>query len=419
MMIFSKSKTIENLFYKASSGADGDSFIGIKIRGNEIYFYYPQAYHFVDDEKCIKRDIISILNTINIAKTKSVDSTDIYTGRINETDFALDSYLWVIKDYVNNGIYVNREKMYKYNQNGKVNWKRTLDGNPMVSKTGNVIYQDIIVDVKNQVDNIIVDIHKYCIKKSIDLIGWLFNLNSKFIHPKHFNSQVKKHYLIALKKEISHTFDDDKKIRLNHFLNIIQGLDDDIDEKDFVYGVDRYDYVYERMIDYIFGNEDVTKFYPRGRWLLVKNNFTPINSSNLRPDTILSNGRDIYILDAKFYRFGVTGDEKHLPETSSIQKQILYGDYIKNKMPSEFDNVYNAFLIPFDMQNETFKTNDILYYIGYSRTDANEAKLPHEKIHTFLIDLKHVIECWNRSNRSDDREKIIQSIQIQINSFKK
>ena len=139
----------------------------------------------------------------------------------------------------------------------------------------------------------------------------------------------------------------------------------------------------------------------------------------MRPDTILSDGQDIYILDAKFYRFGVTGDEKHLPETSSIQKQILYGDYIKNKMPSEFNNVYNAFLIPFDMQNETFKTNDILYYIGYSRTDANEAKLPHEKIHTFLIDLKHVIECWNRSNHSDDREKIIQSIQTQINSFKK
>lgn len=413
-MMTSQITNINNVSFHSSSGAEDDSFVGIKIKGNTIDFYYPRAYHFDFDSKNIRSEIVSILKTITLAKTKEKNQVDVFTERENETDFALDSYLWVIRDFLSNGFYVNREKTFKFNQNGKVNWKRTLDNTPIVSKSGQIIYNDIVVETKSNVENLLVEIHRYCVKKSIDYIGWIFNLKSSFIHTKPFNDSIKKQYLSALTKELSNTFEDDKKVRLTHLKNVIQGLDARLEGRDFVYGVGSYDYIFEKMIDAIFSNEDVTNFYPKGQWFLVKNSFKPTNSSDLRPDTILSNGKDVYILDSKYYRFGVTADEKHLPETTSIQKQVVYGDFIESNLNAKYENVYNAFLIPYDKLSNKFGTNLDMFYIGYARTDSNKGKKTHESVHTFLIDLKHVIDSWNKTNHKEDRELLITEIQKAI-----
>ena len=411
MMARMEQTTINNLFLHPSSGTEDDSFVGLKIKGNAIEFFYPKAYHFDYDPKFIKNEIVAILKTISLAKTKERNQVDVFTERDSDTDFALDSYLWVIRDFLANGYYINREKAFKHNQKGKINWKRTLNNNPIVSKSGQIIYNDVVVETKNNIDNLLVEIHRHCIKKSIDYIGWIFNINSNFIQTKPFNDDVKRQYISALSTELAHTFEDAKKVRLTHMKNVIQGLDAKLEGKDFVYGVDTYDYVFEKMIDYIFSNEDVTSFYPKGQWYLVKNAFKPINSSDLRPDTILSNGEDVYILDSKFYRFGITGNDKHLPETTSIQKQIVYGDFINAHLSAKYKRVYNAFLIPFDRLDNPFNSNADLFYVGYARTDSNLAKKSYESVHTFLIDLKHVINCWNNGNHQSDRDTLINEIQ--------
>lgn len=419
-------RTISNITYHKSSGKDDDSFVGLKIKGNEIHFYYPEAYHFEEDSKDLRNDIIAILSTIKIAKTQSKEKDELYTNRDNVSDFALDSYLWIIYDYMRNGYYVNREKEYKLNQKGKINWKRTLDTNPIISKSNNVIYNNVVVETPTNVDNIIVEIHKYCLKKSIDSIGWLFNLNSNFINVMAFNDTKKNYYLSALRKELNHTFDDDKKRRLIQFENVLKGLNAKLDNKDLVYGVDTYYYIYERMIDRVFGNEDVSKFYPKGEWYILKSDgaFEKKDSSDLRPDTILIhdyNGqKNAYILDSKFYRYGITDIESDLPSTSSIQKQVAYGDFVKTNKKNEFDNIYNAFLIPFDKKYDNrFKTDENLVYIGFSKTNISNKNNSHEFVHTFLIDLKHVITTWNKLNHDFDVNDLIRKIDLASNEVKK
>jgi len=405
---------INNLIEHASTGKDNDSFVGLKIKGNEIHFFYPESYHFDKNSKTLKNDILSLLKTINLAKTRAKDKAEIYMSRVNDTDFALSSYLWVIKDYLKNGIYVNREKVYKQNQKGKVNWKRTLENDPIVSN-GNVIYKDIVVETKNNVDNLLVEVHKFCIKKSIDYIGWIFNLNSNFIKVRPFNDAVKKQYLIAITSELAHTFEDDKKVRLTHLKNVIQGLDATLEGKDIIYGVDKYDYIFERMIDCIFGNQDVTEFYPKGTWNVIRPVEKSKKSSDLRPDTVfvneVNNIKSAYILDSKFYRFGYTGEISDLPETTSIQKQIVYGDFVKTNKKDEFgDRIYNAFLLPFDKTNEKFKTDDNMIYIGNATTDSNDNSLAHEKVYAFLIDLKHVVDTYNNYSHTEDTDKLVSEI---------
>ena len=413
MESLNKGIRIDNFYPHTVTGKTDDSFIGLKFKGNEIHFYYPETYRFSTESPHVRSDIVDLLRTIGIAKTSSSQLSSAYNKATGEGDFALLSYLWVIKDFIANGFYVNREKIYKTNQSGRIDWKRTMQSQAIVSN-GNVIFPNITVSVKNAVDNLLVEIHRFCVKRSIDYIGWLFNLNSSFIQIPQYNDSIKKLYIATLKKELDHTFDDDKRLRLKHLLNVVTGLDSTSNNKEFVYGVDSYYYIFERMIDAIFGTEkDLHDFYPKTTWQLVKNNFRETDSSNLRPDTILVNGEDVYILDSKFYRFGFTGREKDLPDTTSIQKQITYGDYIKRNVKISIKNIYNAFLLPYDKKREVFKSNDNLQYIGFAKSTWKDNSEEYEFVHAFLIDLKHVVKTWNRFNHKEDVETLISAINEQ------
>lgn len=413
---------LNNFHYYPVTGATDDSFVGLKIKGNQIHFYYPESYHFVGkDGEFDTKEILDLLKTISIAKIHSKESNTLYNSHNSDGGFALYSYLWIIRDWLNNGFYINREKEFKLNQKGKVNWKKTLQQQPIVSN-GNIIFNNIVVEVKNNVDNIILEIHKYCVKKSLDYIGWLFNLSSKGIITGHFTSAIKKKYIRALKIEIDKTFDDLKRLRLNHMLNVLTGLDAYNDSKEFVYGVDSYHYIFERMIDSIFGTEkDLSKFNPKASWRLIRTGNNDIPSSTLRPDTILIKENIAYVIDSKFYRFGFTGEEKDLPETTSIQKQITYGDYLKvlnENHDIKVNKIFNAFILPYDKTREIFKSNDNIQYIGYAKTEWKNDSDDHRFVYSFLIDLKHVVKIWNLLNHNSEIEELIEKIKYAIKNNK-
>lgn len=389
-----------------------DSFVGLKIRNDKVDFYYPESYDLDETSlETARDDILAILFTISIAKTHSKSDFKIESSLSNNEALPMLSFLWIINDYFKNGFYVNREKILKKNQRGRVDWKRTLNGQPLISKA-NIIYKDLVVEIKNDLDNLLVEIHKFCVKKSLDILGWLFKVNStSFIRTIPFDKAIKNIYLDALKKELNQTYDDIKKLRLNHMLSIVDGLSDDRNANELVYGVDSYNYIFERMVNSIFGNRDANKFNPSADWYLKALEYKKFPSSDLRPDTILVRGDTAYVLDAKFYRYGYTADKGDLPETASIQKQITYGDFIKNNLEDKVKKIRNAFILPYNKKNNKLGLSNIIEYIGYSKTDYRKGLEDHEIIHAFLIDLKYVITTFNRLDHGDDVDILISEIE--------
>lgn len=101
---------VETNYHKVTNKID-DSFVGIKIRNNRIDFYYPETYNF--HESSIEKsrdDVLAILQTIAIAKTHSDSKIKIESSFSNNEAIPLLSYLWIIRDYLINGFYINREK---------------------------------------------------------------------------------------------------------------------------------------------------------------------------------------------------------------------------------------------------------------------------------------------------------------------
>lgn len=225
----------------AVTGKTDDSFVGIKIRNDIVHIYYPESYRISDEN--FSHDVLDLLKTISIAKTNSNDRGKIESSLSKNDSFALVSYLWIINDFLYNGIYTNREKVYKLNQTGRIDWKRTLKNQPIISKS-NVIYKDITVEVSNKMDNLIVEIHKFCVNKCLEYIGWLYNLKSTIVYAKPINETLKKLYINTVKKELDNTFDDNKKLRFNHMLKVLSGVDMESKNDEFIYGVDSYYYIF-------------------------------------------------------------------------------------------------------------------------------------------------------------------------------
>lgn len=396
-----------------------NSFVGLRIKNGEIHFHYPESYDLSDenDKKSFRYDVVNIIRTISLAKSKTSSSNLSDSGMHQSEQFAIMSYLWIVRDYLSNGYYRNSEKIYSVNGKGKINWKKTLDTQPIISN-GNIIYNNVVVEVRNDCDDVITEAHKWCVFDSVRKIGWLFGLSEKSVFVSKTADSVIKRYIRAIRTELKRTFDDVKKARLNHMLKVLIGVDDSDRTKEIVYGVDKYHYVYERMVDYIFSNiDDITKYNPNAKWYLKRNAFEPKDASALRPDTILldtkQNGEKVaYVLDAKFYRFGTTGKESDLPTTTSIQKQITYGDNIICNLQEKenIKQVYNAFVMPYNKHNNIFDYKENLEYVGYSEANWRNDKLLHTRICAFLLDTKHLVSTWSHGNSEEDVKKLIDEI---------
>ena len=412
---------ITNLEKIAATGELNNQFVGVKIANNKIEFHYPETYQLSNNDDELRRDILSVLRTISLAKTLTSNLSS-YNSKFNNNDvFPIGAYLWIINDYLTYGKYEKREKTYQHGARGKIDWRRTLRTSPAISN-GNVIYTDIISEKKSQVDNLLTEIYYFCAKRSCNALGWLYGIafeENGVDYEKKFN---KKLYLATINTELSHTFDDIKKTRLQHMKNVITGLDDDVlQTREIVYGVDSYDYVYERMVDSMFSNIDnIKEFYPTAEWDLVVED-KPKESSKLRPDTVLeqkleAGKKNLYILDAKYYRYGTTFLTKHIPETTSIQKQITYGEYVKMMKPGVYEEIYSAFVMPYskktNIHNDRF--NKDIEFIGVARAKWIDASgETNRNIAGILLDTNFLINNWVRKN-PDNINEIIEIIEDNI-----
>lgn len=393
-----------------------NDFIGFNIDKNGVTVYAPQSFRKEDK---YKSDLIALLKSISLAKTKEIEKNKKGPDKSNNI-WPVESYLWIVRDYLENGFYYNREKTYSNSNSGKIDWKKTLKQVPIFSN-GNIIYDKLVTSKMAASNDLVAEIYKLCLKHSVSKIGWLYNFD--------FNIEAQQFVSISemvsiIKKEIDNTFDDVKRMRFNHMLKIINSSEGSrVDSNIFTYGIENYYYVFETMIDMLFdGLEEKKKkkYNPNGYWQL--NNQEETKASSLRPDTILKREGKTYIIDSKMYQFGATHKIEDLPETQSLQKQITYGDYV-----SKIDNtseIRNAFILPYDKRKEFNDNVSIikyhdgdLAYIGEAHVDwrKEESKTDYDRIYAYLIDFNYLLRNYKRADY-DLIKKLCDSIEDKIES---
>ena len=383
-----------------------NEFVGIKIEEGVPVIYVPQTFRQSNDVSTLKKDLLLFLKSIEISK--SVEKTRVKTAPIDECEeiWPIESYIWIIRDYIANGVYYNREKIYVNENRGKIDWKRTMRSAPVMSNE-NIIYDKIVSSKMTATNDIVSQIYKICVFQSQVRFGWIYGYNIS-LDVEQIKSIKEMIYIVL--NEMKQTFDDEKKLRFRHMLHILKTIEGtNALSKNYTYGIENYYYVFENMVDRIFygiEKKELKKFNPNGYWKI--RNQEAVESSKLRPDTIHIDGDKMYIIDAKMYQYGYTKQFKDLPTTSSMQKQITYGDYVKSIVGKDV-HIRNSFVLPYNKELALFKLdhNIVKYldgnlaYLGEAFVAwRNDRKEDYDVIYTFMIDLNFLLNNYGKEDKS-------------------
>jgi len=373
---------------RVNSNREMDTFVGIRCNDGDISINFPMGYHVSEDNKELRKDIMLLFATL-AANTERKESELIgQSNKFDEVDFPLQSYLYLIKDFFVRGYYREQEVTYKVSKTGKINWNRTIKMQKPYVQDMDVFYLDFVTKKNTIKENeIITLIHEYCVYESFELMGWLF---TQTMPKKPRIARSEKVFRSVLMEKISNTFNDRNRMLFRHMLAVIDYEGDKYAEKNYRYGTNRFEYVWEKMIDKVFGIDNKADYFPKTSWLV---NGERYDNASLEPDTIMVWGGNVYILDAKYYKYGVTGKTWDLPESTSINKQITYGEYVAKE--EKFKNihgrtmrVYNAFLMPFDSLKGKYLDNPEMLKVGEAVSNWKDNSEEYQRIQGILIDVK-------------------------------
>lgn len=379
---------------KVNTNRDADTFVGIMCKDGEINVNFPLGFHISDDDRALRKDMLLMLGAIeSTVGHKLSEISEVSEGTV-ETGFPIPAYLYIIKDYFERGYYIEREVEYTVSKRGKINWSRTIKTQRPVIQDDDVYYLDFVTrrNAANE-KQIITLIHELCVYESFEKMGWLFT-SAMPTRPRIKKND--KYFTAVLNDKLSRTFNDKNKKLFGNMIKVIKNMRDDGESTDFRYGTYRFEYVWESLIDRVFGIEDKAEYFPKTSW---KVNGRMHDNASLEPDSIMINGNKIYVLDAKYYKFGATGRLTDLPESSSINKQITYGEYVAmNKANGK--TVYNAFIMPFDSNDENWNKPEI-YAIGDAVGNWRTNDKEYEHIQGILIDVKYLMQITVREDANE------------------
>jgi len=380
---------------RTNTNIDNDVFVGIRHKNEYYEVNFPLGYHLSEDENGLRRDILSLINLLS--KNTDKRESELRTGlkRKDPTGIPVQAYLFLIKDYFERGYYKERDTYRHVAKRGKIDWGRTIKTQKPLLQGDDAYYLDYVVK-KNTIkeDELITLVHKYCVYESFEKFGWLF---TSFLPEEPQGSLPRKLMASVVNNKLQNTFNDRNKRLFRNMLAVIECMNEDA-HSEFSYGTYRFEYVWEKMIDRVFGIPDKEEFFPKTTWNLK--NGKRSDNAFLEPDSIMLVNGNVYVLDAKYYKYGWSGAAGHLPGSTSINKQITYGEYIAEeesfKRNGDHPTVYNAFIMPYDSKGKTFNTGTSIHYIGSATSDWKGGDKEYENVLGILMDVKYLMDLDGR-----------------------
>lgn len=434
---------------KANSG---DEFVGIRCRkqsDSETYkteIVFPLGYFESNSiiqelpEESLREHLINLFSVLSDAdlllNVHEDSSIVIASENVNETALPMLAYLNVIRHYFDNGYITEREVEFKKKAHGKVNWNRTIKMmRPVVTDDKeNFVYLDLIArKVSYREDNLITLVHKFCVHDALKRLGFLFGIEPTEEPILDFDYEL---FCSAVNAKLSKTFNDRDLHLLADLAKIIEFLaerqTEDGINSEFYFGVNKFAPIWEAMVDRIFGTvsqeEKRDKYNPHLKFVAPGgpangtsyhedvDSSAEYKRSTLRPDTIMALPSGVFILDSKYYKYGLTGFYSHLPGAESVCKQMAYAEYVESNWNTIFETeqkpIYNAFIMPCckDSVKEKFpkaifSENDqfSMCRAGYIYGDWKNREKSYHKIACILLDVKSIMRNY-ANNPAAQRE---------------
>lgn len=384
-----------------NTNSDGDSFVGVIADTDDATIYFPIGYQLPENDDDLRVDINNLLGTLSsFMKEDRVLETHKFDVP-STVDFPMHAYLKVIRNFLRMGrYYIETDPHFRTDTKGHASWSRTVrEQRGLVQKNGSLVFTNMTVrSVNPNADKLITQIHRFCVYEAFEKMGWLY---VPFMPDKPGPHPSIKESIYILNKKLVSTHNDVEQDLFNAMRDMLLYVDERSSDKEYFFGTDFFETVWERMVDKAFGVENKEQYFPRARWLLDYG--SDKEKRPLQPDTIMIYGDKYYVLDAKLYRYGWTSNPEHLPNGADINKQITYGEYIERTKGLPNDKLYNAFIMPYNKGKNKFGLNSNIGNIGEAVSDWKPNAKNYERIQGIVVDTRYLM--YNYIGTSEQQKK--------------
>ena len=381
---------------------EGDSFVGVKADTDDAMIYFPIGYQLPENDDDLRADINNLFYVLAdfMKEDKLIEESKFAAPRT--VDFPMHAYLKIIRDFLRTGrYYIETDPKFKTDTKGNASWARTVrEQRALVQKNGSLIFTNMTVrSVTPNADKKITQIHRYCVYEAFDKMGWLY---VPYMPEKPGPHPDNKEAIYILEKKLAMTHNDIEQELFSAMLSMIRYIDEKNADKQYFFGTDFFERIWEKMIDRAFGSPDKDQYFPKARWHMDYGRNKEKNP--LMPDSIMLYNGKVYILDAKLYRYACSDLENPdlLPNSSDINKQITYGEYIERAKRIPSDQLYNAFIMPFNSAKNFFMTvdadgnlipdiTDFIGNVGEATGDWKPNPMNYERVQGIVMDTRFLM----------------------------
>ena len=353
--------------YFVNESAEYNVGLEVKIgeKKNILEVHLPIGY---SKEEISNQDIKRILKLIAKQENRDIEKQK------RQNMFPILIAEKIIQNFLQYGLYKEKEEVVDLHSKGKINWKKTINyKQPFLNNK--VIYANIFKKHTNYfIEGQVQEIQKWCLSYISKVVGIFFS----FKYPNVNLNYGKKQMISILENALSQTNQDEQLETLKLLKDFIKQVNFlEVEENHTGIKSHRFEYVWQDLIDTI-GIEDKYKYLPQAQYYNLDGKPFNYSVKPLLPDTIVEgqNGK-IYVLDAKYYRIG------HLPDQYNIFKQVRYGEYVN--IVSEKKDIINAFILPANLG-----PNNIVVK-GYAKLEKSASNNDYEKILVCYVDTKSLI----------------------------
>lgn len=337
------------------------AYVGVLAINDVIICFFPK-YYKRDHGTLNLTDMGRILKVLKKAGSKENFTPDYknYSPAYQtyRSEFVIADYL--IKDYLDHGLYQKDNTYLELNQPGEIDWPATINLIEPVFSKGRPIYADTLNHVSySSSAHVITELQKFAVHSLLGKYGRLLNYHFRMYEDVAGRLEdIGPHsYLMhVVGKELTQVFTDQKIQLLKLLLAYLKGKFNTTGNRVYLFGTGYFYTVWERLCGHSISNqiEAYLPALPKPVWSDLDGNTA--ETDTFRPDIIhYSIAEDLLlVLDAKYYQLKLKANGSLRisgnPGIGDISKQFLYEQALNHL---GYPQTLNCLLFP-KLQPEPF-----------------------------------------------------------------
>ncbi|MFC2039852.1 LlaJI family restriction endonuclease [Chloroflexota bacterium] len=357
-------------------------YVGVVTVGSCIFKIFPKYIKNQTDLLTQLQQVLKVIRRYN-AKVQTISMTNGLD--LQEPFNMLPIMMFLVSDYIENGVYVNIRDITEINGEGEIDWVRTVNEiDPYISNRHPVYAELITTQSIEDERDYFRRLHR-CIAAScyaalkVEELDVLFSLPSEISCEEEITDFGEKDYILyRLKREMNLQFITRKQMLLRTMYAFISQHKASPDAMSFsMYGTNCFNLIWEKVCTEVFGNvllKVISRLpVPLAEEFVIRNNSALIDlikrpiwtaflaggdeEHHRTKDTLIPDIVSIYIkggepcfgiFDAKYYTIKLDANGVYnQPGIGDITKQYLYQLAFNTFIRAhKFAHVQNAFLLP-------------------------------------------------------------------------